>query len=60
MPTASTLLLFSGAALLLLVIPGPAVRRHARRMRIASGLVYNGLGLTAVGTKEHFGSASNS
>lgn len=46
---------FASAAL------GNRLRGHARRMRIASGLVYIGLGLTAAGTgsKEHFGSASN-
>lgn len=37
---------------------GQRLRRHARRTRRASGLVYIGLGLTAAATKEHLGSAS--
>lgn len=37
---------------------GNRLRRHARRMRIASGLVYIGLGLAAAGTKEHLGTTS--
>jgi threonine/homoserine/homoserine lactone efflux protein len=51
-------MLSDGAYALVSAAVGARLRKHARRMRIASGLIYLGLGLTAVGAKEQLGSAS--